>query len=96
MVQKGFDGYAVLSLSISSAFPGSQKLRANGSDQTTWFIYRNCGSSGAATAHTAVCAELVNSSSTLADSERDLNEAANSNEQHTAGCLKCTPLTIKT
>lgn len=88
MVQKGFDGYAIPSLSLSPAFPGSQKLRANGSDQTTWFIYRNCGSSGAATAHTVICAGLLNSPSTLADSESDLNEAANSNEQHTAGCLK--------
>lgn len=38
--------------------------------------------------HTVICAGLVNSPSTLGDSERDLNEAANSNEQHTAGCLK--------
>lgn len=88
MLQKGFDGYAIPSLSPSPAFPGSQKLRANASDQTIWFMQRNCGSSGAATAHTVICAGLENSSSTFADSEWDLNEAANSNEQRTAGCLK--------
>lgn len=29
MVQKGFDGYAIPSLSLSPAFPGSEKLRAD-------------------------------------------------------------------
>lgn len=38
MIQKGFDGYAIPSLSLSPAFPGSQKLRAIGSDQTIWFM----------------------------------------------------------
>lgn len=38
MIQKGFDGYAIPSLSLSPAFPGLQKLRAIGSDQTIWFM----------------------------------------------------------
>lgn len=29
MAQKGFDGYAIPSLSLFPAFPGSQKLRAD-------------------------------------------------------------------